>query len=174
MRLPDWLTGAVLLVLALAVLWHVQSFPDIPGQAYGAGLFPGLAATGLALASLALIGGSLRRRAAGEPRRDSGSGSLIPDPDAVAVHAPEPPLRGRRLVALLLSIAAVAFYVLAAPALGFIVTGIVLLSVLMWAFGARPALIVPVAVVATLLIHGAFYKLLKVPLPWGLLQPIAW
>src|SRR5687767_10778692 len=99
MRLPDWLTGAVLLVLALAVLWHVQSFPDIPGQAYGAGLFPGLAATGLALASLALIGGSLRRRAAGEPRRASGSGSLIPDPDAVAVHAPEPPLRGRRLVA---------------------------------------------------------------------------
>ena len=63
---------------------------------------------------------------------------------------------------------------MAAPALGFIVTGIVLLSVLMWAFGARPVLIVPVAVVATLLIHLAFYKLLKVPLPWGLLQPIAW
>ena len=174
MRLPDWLTGAVLLVLALVVLWHVQSFPEIPGQAYGAGVFPGLAATGLALASLALIAGSLRRRATGETRRDSGGGALIPDPEAVALHGDEPPLRGRRLVALLLSVAAIAFYVVAAPALGFIVTGIVLLSVLMWAFGARPVLIVPVAVVATLLIHLAFYKLLKVPLPWGLLQPIAW
>jgi len=33
---------------------------------------------------------------------------------------------------------------------------------------------VPIAIVMTLLIHYAFYKLLKVPLPWGLLQSIAW
>ena len=31
-----------------------------------------------------------------------------------------------------------------------------------------------VAVVATLVIHFAFYKLLRVPLPWGLLTPWAW
>ena len=44
----------------------------------------------------------------------------------------------------------------------------------MWAFGVKPAWIVPIAIVATLLIHSAFYKLLSVPLPWGLLQPFAW
>jgi putative tricarboxylic transport membrane protein len=33
---------------------------------------------------------------------------------------------------------------------------------------------VPIALVLTLLIHYAFYKLLRVPLPWGVLQPIAW
>ena len=32
----------------------------------------------------------------------------------------------------------------------------------------------PVALVMTLLIHYAFYKLLRVPLPWGVLQPFAW
>ena len=32
----------------------------------------------------------------------------------------------------------------------------------------------PVAIVVTLVIHYAFYKLLQVPLPWGVLQGIAW
>ena len=32
----------------------------------------------------------------------------------------------------------------------------------------------PIAVVATLVVHFAFYQLLRVPLPWGLLQGVAW
>jgi putative tricarboxylic transport membrane protein len=32
----------------------------------------------------------------------------------------------------------------------------------------------PLALAITLIIHYAFYKLLRVPLPWGLLQGIAW
>jgi len=31
-----------------------------------------------------------------------------------------------------------------------------------------------VAVIATLVVHFAFYKLLRVPLPWGVLTPWAW
>jgi putative tricarboxylic transport membrane protein len=31
-----------------------------------------------------------------------------------------------------------------------------------------------IAVVATLVIHFAFYKLLRVPLPWGVLKNWAW
>jgi putative tricarboxylic transport membrane protein len=31
-----------------------------------------------------------------------------------------------------------------------------------------------VSTLMTLLIHYAFYKLLRVPLPWGVLQPFAW
>jgi len=38
----------------------------------------------------------------------------------------------------------------------------------------RPVRAVQVGVVATLLIHAVFYKLLKVPLPWGVLQGVAW
>ena len=40
-------------------------------------------------------------------------------------------------------------------------------------FGVRPAVAIPIAIVLPRsLIHLAFYKLLRVPLPWGLLQPI--
>ena len=37
-----------------------------------------------------------------------------------------------------------------------------------------PGRAVVMAIIATLLIHFAFYKLLRVPLPWGLLTPYAW
>ena len=50
MRLHDSLIGGVLLLLSLAVLWHVQGFPPAAGQQYGPALFPGLVAGGLALA----------------------------------------------------------------------------------------------------------------------------
>ena len=30
------------------------------------------------------------------------------------------------------------------------------------------------SLVGALIVHLAFYKLLRVPLPWGVLQPIAW
>jgi putative tricarboxylic transport membrane protein len=32
----------------------------------------------------------------------------------------------------------------------------------------------PLAIVLTLVIQVAFYKLLKVPLPWGVLERFAW
>ena len=41
------------------------------------------------------------------------------------------------------------------------------------ALGARPRLAVPIAIVAPLLVHLAFYKLLRVPLPAGVL-PAPW
>ena len=41
-------------------------------------------------------------------------------------------------------------------------------------FGVRPCWILPLAILLTLAIHTAFYKLLKVPLPWGVLQGFIW
>jgi len=161
-KLPDWLIGAVLFALSMAVLWHVRTFPDIPGQQYGAALFPGLAATGLGIAALGLVvTGLLRRRRAAPTAAADASG----DPD---------PMTARRWLALLLSVGSIVFYIVAAESLGFILTGVLILVVMMWAYGSRPALIVPVAIIATLLVHTGFYKLLRVPLPWGVLQPIAW
>jgi putative tricarboxylic transport membrane protein len=34
--------------------------------------------------------------------------------------------------------------------------------------------IVPLALIVTFAIHYAFYTLLRVPLPWGVLEGIAW
>ena len=61
-----------------------------------------------------------------------------------------------------------------ADSLGFVLCSTLMLIALLWSYGVRPVLVVPVALVATLAIHLGFYKLLKVPLPWGVLQPIAW
>ena len=40
------------------------------------------------------------------------------------------------------------------------------------AFGVRRNVAIVPAIVATLVIHFAFYKLLRVPLPWGVLQAV--
>jgi putative tricarboxylic transport membrane protein len=66
------------------------------------------------------------------------------------------------------------FYILVVDRIGFIPTGVIYLSVLFLVCQVRRRSIVPLAIVITLGIHYAFYKLLKVPLAWGWLQGIAW
>ncbi len=66
------------------------------------------------------------------------------------------------------------FYILVVDRLGFIPTGIVYLAALFLVFGVRPRWTLPLAVVLTLAIHTAFYKFLRVPLPWGVLQGFIW
>lgn len=152
-RLNDAVIGAILLVLSLATLWHVQDFPTMPGQPYGAALYPGLVSVGLAIVSVLLIVQGIR---SGDPM--------------LSVQ-----MAGRgHLTAFATTVGSLVFYVLFVDWLGFIVCSLLMLSALMWSYGVRRVLIAPVAIVATLVIHAGFFKLLKVPLPWGVLQPIAW
>ena len=155
MRIHDSLIGGVLLLLSLAVLWHVQGFPPAAGQQYGPALFPGLVAGGLALASAVLAWQGLRS----------------PRPWLVLSDGLRSP---RRLAAFAITLGSMVFYILLSETLGFIVCGLVVLVALQWACGVRPLLALAVAIAATLVIHTCFYKLLKVPLPWGVLQPLAW
>ena len=67
----------------------------------------------------------------------------------------------------------VAAYILFANAVGFLLLAPVLLFVWFRTLGVRTPLAVVVAIVATLLIWYAFYKLLRVPLPWGVLTRFA-
>lgn len=153
MRLNDTVIGSILLLLSLAVLWHIRDFPAFPGQPYGPALFPGVVASGLALTSVLLIRSGMRSDV---PMLRLGSGSV------------------RGLLPFATTVASLFFYYFASERLGFLVCGFLMLSALLWTYGVRRALIVPIAVGATLLIHTGFFKLLKVPLPWGVLQPLAW
>jgi putative tricarboxylic transport membrane protein len=65
------------------------------------------------------------------------------------------------------------FYVFAADWLGFYLTGILLLTVWSRLLGASWRMSFAVAVVATLVIHLSFYKLLRIPLPWGIFERFA-
>lgn len=155
MRINDAAVGVALIALAVAILFHIQVYPLIPGQKYGPALFPGLIAVGFIATGLLLV---LRGVKAGLPLVQIASW-----------------LRAAGPVTNFLAVcAALAFYIVAAQSLGFIPTGVILLGVLFAKFGVRPTRALLIAVVATLVIHTVFYKLLRVPLPWGLLEPLAW
>jgi len=72
-------------------------------------------------------------------------------------------------VAALVPPALLIFYVLAADRLGFLLTGAAIVLVAALAMGARLRLAVPLAVAGPSFIHLVFYKLLRVPLPEGIL-----
>ena len=161
MKLNDALWGALLVLFGGALLIHVQGFPRIPGQQVGPGLFPGILAVGLAVCGLLLIVRGVRLHSA---NRAGAAWVSLP----AWAHAPRQRLAFAVLVAVNL------LYLVAVDRLGFVLTGTLYLAALMAVLRVRAARILPLALVLTLLIHYAFYKLLRVPLPWGVLQPIAW
>jgi len=161
MRLNDDVWGALLLLFSAVILFHVQSFPKIPGQQVGPALFPGLLAVGLAVCgALLILKGLASRRVRGE------RAEWIAFADWTRSR--------RHVVAFALTIGVNILYILAVDKLGFIPLGVIYLSLLFWVYGVGVKWIVPLSIVMTLGIHYAFYKLLKVPLPWGLLQGVAW
>jgi len=152
MKLNDAVFGAVFVLLGAVLLVHVQKFPMIPGQQVGPALFPGSLAVGIGICGLLLIVSGLRHRAS--------------QPWFVA----EAWTRStRHVVAFLAVILATVAYIYLAEVLGFLILGALFLFGLFLLFGVRPAMAAIVAVIATLVIWYAFYKLLRVPLPWGVL-----
>jgi putative tricarboxylic transport membrane protein len=160
-KINDALWGALFVLFGAAILWHVQGFPRIPGQNVGPALFPGvLAAAMLVCGAILLVSGMKARRAGGTAARWA--------------VAPEWLRSRRHVLAFVVLVASNVFYLLAVDRLGFLLTAFVYLAALMWVLRVRLAVTLPVAFLMALAIHYAFYKLLRVPLPWGVLQGIAW
>jgi len=151
-KLNDAVFGALFLALSLLVLWTVQGYPKIPGQNVGPAAFPAIAASVLALCGVLLIVQGVRQRAA-----------------SAWFQRGEWTSRPAQLIAFAVTVLGLLLYVLASERLGFLVTGTVMLAALMLALKVRPAVAIAVALGATVLIHVAFYKGLRVPLPWGVL-----
>ena len=151
MQRVDQRIGAALAVLGAMVLWSARSFPAVPGQKLGAGFLPMLIGAGLLLCGLALVLRGLR------------------GVSATALQAPASSLRDR--VSAWLIIASVIGYIGLADRLGFMLVAPLCLLLVFRALQVRWALALGWAVVGTLVVHLAFYKLLRVPLPWGLLRP---
>ena len=154
MRFNDAILGAVFLALSIAALVHIQGFPNIPGQKIGPGAFPGLIAVILACCSVALIWRGFRSRA-----------PLV----AVVAWLGSP----RHVRNFALTVGLLVFYIVAAEPLGFLICGAVILVALFLALNVRAAWAIPLALALPVVIHLIFYKLLRVPLPWGVL-PVLW
>ena len=154
MKVNDAIFGAVLLLLGVVILVHVQGFPNIPGQKYGPGLYPGTAAAGLAVCGLLLIVQGLRERKPGARWFE------------VADWVGSP----RHALAFLAIVGGTIAMILWTDDLGFLLLAPVVLFVWLIALRVRPPLALLIAITVSIGMWYVFYKLLRVPLPWGLLQ----
>ena len=127
MKFNDAILGGVLLALSVAILVHIQGFPNIPGQKIGPGAFPGLIAAILAGCSVSLIWKGFSNKA-----------PLV----AVGAWLGSP----RHVRNFLLTIGALVFYILAADKLGFLICGALILMALFSALQVRSVLAVPLAI----------------------------
>ena len=156
MHLSDRVTGAVVAGLgALAVYGGTQQ-PNVPGQDVGPAVFPMVVGSGMLACGIAIA---------------LGIGRSFETPEEVVPGAPPEAAWHHRLHGLLalLPPAVLIFYVLAAERLGFLITGGLVVLVTALAMGARVRLALPLAILAPIGVHLAFAKLLRVPLPDGLL-----
>ena len=159
MKVNDGVSGAILIVFAAGVFHQTLSFPPMPGQAYGAALFPQVIVGLLVLSGLALI-----IKAATAAQR----GPMVVVADWMRSPA--------HLLSFLLLIALLLFYIFAVDALGFIPTAFIMLAALMVRLRGVAYLgsSLAIAAIATLLIQQFFGKFLRVPLPWGIVPPFSW
>ena len=160
MRLPDRVTGLFLVGLGTAAAYGGWQLPPVPGQPVGPNVFPLVIGTGLALCGLGIAFGI--------------GHSFEEEEELIPVQGGQPPPTGKLYgLRALLPPALLLFYVVAADKLGFIITAGLIVYVTSTALGARWKLSLPLAVLAPIGIHLIFSKLLRVPLPAGLL-PMPW
>jgi putative tricarboxylic transport membrane protein len=164
MHLPDRLTGLAVAALGVLAGYAGSRLPPIPGQEVGPSAFPILIGVGL------IVSGMLIALGIGHRFEEEAEAALTAgdQPPAPLDRSPLPPwLRLAAAPALLL------LYVAVSETLGFVPTAAPMVLVASLVMGARPRLAVPLAILAPLVVHLVFSKLLRVALPPGLL-PMPW
>ncbi|MCT7377954.1 tripartite tricarboxylate transporter TctB family protein [Chelativorans salis] len=156
MRFSDRMLGGVLIAFALAVGIYSQTFPDIPGQQYGAAAFPTAIAVALGGCGLILFArGLLGPR---EPLITLTEWTRVPG----------------ALLAALVTILAVVAYILLARPVGFVPVMAAILAVLLVLLRVPWWQTAIFAVGTTLVIDFVFRSVLLVPLPLGIMPRLPW
>ena len=163
MQLSDRITGGVIATLGSAAFFYGSKLPPVPGQQVGPSAFPMVVGAGLAICGLLIVLGVGRHF------------EQVAEAELAEHTSPEllEPLPAWRSWLALLPPGLVFFYALASERLGFLPTAALMVLAASFAFGAKAKLAVPLALVAPFVINLIFLKLLRVPLPGGLL-PFPW
>lgn len=153
----DVAAGLVVLVFGIAVALYARTFPPMPGQNIGPSFFPTVVGT-----LMVLLGATLAVPALGRGARTR------------RIAEEEPGRSPRMALNFVAVIAVLLFYAIAVDRLGFFLTGTMFLAALLLVFGVRRSWILPLSLGVPVALHYGFYTVLRVPLPWGLLDAIAW
>jgi putative tricarboxylic transport membrane protein len=164
MQLSDRITGLVLIVLGGVAAYAGSRLSPVPGQQIGPNVFPMVVGIGLVLC------GALIALGVGHRFEEQAEAELAAHSEPSEASAQAPWWRG---LAALVPPGLLVFYVLAVERLGFLATAAAVVLATALALGARLRLALPLALVAPLLVHVVFAKLLRVPLPVGLI-PAPW
>ncbi len=167
MRFNDAITGAVLVVFAVAEIAYTRTFPSLHGQSYGPDLFPMLIGLGLFGCGCVLIirGLYARRVHSGESTESTSFNWIDSGNIADSTHA--------RINAVLM-VVFLLLYILLSDWIGFIPLSLATVSILLYRLGSSLLSSAVIAILTTIVIQFLFAKVLLVPLPAGWLQGIVW
>jgi len=167
MRFNDAITGAVLVVFAIAEIAYTRTFPSLHGQAYGPNLFPMLIGIGIFGCGCVLILRGLSARRA-QPQRSSHP-SVVNWVDFSQITTSS----SARFTAVL-TLLFLLLYILLSDWIGFIPLSLVTVFVLLYRLGSSVLAACAIAIATTIVIQVLFAKVLLVPLPAGWLQGVVW
>lgn len=156
MKFSDITLGVLFTLLGLGVLLHGQQMKTSPFFQYGAGFFPSIVGSLLAVCGAILLIKGVRLALAQQ------SGFWL-------VQA-GPWLRDReRVVNIVLVPLLVAVFIAVVEHAGFLVCGVLLIGVLCQRFSGRPLLSWVTAILVTLFLYLFFQQVMSVQLPMGFL-----
>jgi putative tricarboxylic transport membrane protein len=157
MRFNDAILGVIIAAFAVFVISLASTFPGLPGQDYGPAFFPTIIGIVFLICAAILIVQGLKAR--------HETGWVKFGEWAKSPH---------HIINFVIVLSTLVGYIWLSDFIGFIPISIVVLWVLMYRFGVGKRISAALSIGVTFLIHTIFYKYLLVPLPWGLLDPIAW
>ena len=149
MRVSNTAIGLFLILFAIVVLWHVQSFPSLDNGYPGPALFPSVLAVLFILCGIGLIIQGVRQH---EKLLKFETGTLT--------------LSG--LVNILFVLGTIVCYIFLAEHIGFLIFSFAVLLILMKWLKVKTLSSIVMSLGVTLIIYLLFAKVLLVPLPWGL------
>ena len=156
MRVNDAVSGAALVLFALAMIWYTRTFPEMPGQHYGPALFPVLIGVAFLLTGAILVASGVARLRT-EPLFSGGAWLRS----------------GPHVINFVAVVSGLLLYILISDRLGFIPTALLLLFGWLLLFRrGKPISSLVIALAVTLAVDYLFSELLLVPLPLGVLQPL--
>jgi len=153
MRISNIYTGLGSILLGVIIYVLTINFPTLEeGGWIGPALFPRILSILFAFfGAILVVQGVAFRSSVAPPIKESPKLSSGPAINALCI------------------IAAIIFYILVSERLGFLITGFLILTLLMLKLEVRIMVCIPASLALILGIYYLFAKILRVPLPWGIL-----